>query len=94
MNIPPAILDLRIAPRDRKPIHVWLPLFLLWPLLLVLGVLALILTILADFVLIVLGEPFHRYTQLVARSYLALSHTRGMVVRIRNAEATVDMTVQ
>jgi hypothetical protein len=94
MNIPPAILDLRVSPRDGKPVHVWLPLFLLWPLALVLGVLALIFTILADFVLIVLNAPFHSYTQLVARSFLALNETRGMVIRVHDKDAAVDMTVQ
>ena len=94
MNIPPAILDMRIAPRDGKPVHLWLPLFLLWPVVLVLGVLALVLTILADFVLIVLNAPYHSYTMLVARSFLALNETRGMVIRVHDKDAAVDMTVQ
>jgi len=94
MNAPPAILDMRITPHDGRPFRLWLPLFLLWPVVLVLGILALVFTILADFVLIVLGAPYHRYTLLVARSFMALNDTRGMVIRVHDKDAAVDMTVQ
>ena len=94
MNVPPAILDLRVAPADRSPIHLWLPLFLLWPLVLVLAVLALVLTILVDIALVVLGERYHHYTVLLVRSLGALTETRGMVIHISDEKATVDMTVQ
>lgn len=94
MNVPPMILDLRIAPPDRRPIHLWLPLFLLWPLVLALGVIAFVLTILADIVLLLLGEPYHRYTILLLRSFDALTETRGMVIRIHADKTAVDMTVQ
>ena len=94
MNVPPMILDLKIAPVDRRPIHLWLPLFLLWPVALVLGVLTLVVTILADIVLLLLGEPFHRYTVLVIRSFGALTETRGMVIRVKDDKAAVDVTVQ
>jgi hypothetical protein len=92
--IPPAILDLRVAQPDRHPVHVWLPLFLLWPLLLVIGVLALVLTILADVVLLLLGQRYHHYTVLLVRSFGALNDTRGMVMRFNDGRTAVDMTVQ
>jgi hypothetical protein len=94
MKLPPAILDLRVASPDRRPVHLWLPLFLLWPLALVLGVLALVLTILADIVLLLMGQRYHRYTVLLVRSFGALCDTRGMVVRVNDNKAAVDMTVQ
>jgi len=94
MNLPPAILDLKIAPPDGRPFHLWLPLFLLWPLALALGVFVLALTILTDFVLIVLGQRYHHYTILVARALAALLDLRGMVVRINDGKTAVDMTVQ
>jgi hypothetical protein len=94
MNTPPAILDLTVAPSNGRRIHLWLPLFLLWPFALALGVLALVLTVIADFVLIVLGQRYHHYTILVARSFAALNQTRGMVIRVKDKDATVDMTVQ
>ena len=95
MNIlPPAILDLRVAPSDGRRIHLWLPLFLLWPLFLALGILALVLTILADFVLVVIGQRYHHYTLLLVRSFGALCEMRGMVVRVNDGTTAVDMTVQ
>ena len=94
MNVPPTILDLRIAPSDGRPIHLWLPLFLLWPLALVLGVLALIGTVVADVVLIVFGRRYHSYTLLLARAFGALCETRGMVIRVKDEKAAVSMTVQ
>ena len=94
MNVPPAILDLRIAPCDGRPVHVWLPLFLLWPLLLVLGVLALAFTVLADVVLFLVGRRYHYYTLLLLEALWALNETRGMVIRVKDSKAAVDMTVQ
>jgi hypothetical protein len=94
MNMPPAILDLKVAPPDGRRVHLWLPIFLLWPLFLALGVLALVFTVIADFALIVIGKRYHHYTILLARSFAALCETRGMVIRINDGTTTVDMTVQ
>ncbi len=93
MNVPPSILDLRIAPTDRSPFHLWVPLFLLWPLALALGVLALVLTILVDAALVLLGRRYHHYTMLLARSLAALTETRGMVIRFDDRTTAVDMTI-
>jgi len=94
MSLPPAILDLKITPSDGRRIHLWLPLFLLWPFVLVLGILAFALTVVADFVLIVLGRRYHHYTILLARSFGVLGETHGMVISIKDRNAIVDMTVQ
>jgi len=94
MKMPPAILDLAITPNDGRRIHLWLPLFLLWPLAFVLVVLALVFTIVADLVLLLIGRRYHHYTLLVVRSLGVLNETHGMVVRVNDGNATVDMTVQ
>jgi hypothetical protein len=94
MNLPPLVLDLRVVRPERRPVHLWLPLFLLWPLVLVLGVLALLLTMVADGVLFVLGRRYHHYTVLLVRSFATLGETRGMVIRFSNEKTAVDMTVQ
>jgi hypothetical protein len=94
MKAPPMVLDLRVAAPDRRPFHLWLPLFLLWPLALVLGAVALVLTLLADAVLFLLGRRYHRYTVLLVRSFEVLGETRGTVIRISNQKTAVDMTVQ
>jgi hypothetical protein len=94
MNYPPAILDLVVSPQEGRRVHVWLPLFLLWPVVLVLGVLALVFTVITDVILLAVGRRYHHYTILVARSLMALCDTRGMVIRIHDKDATVDLTVQ
>jgi hypothetical protein len=94
MNVPPAILDLRVAPSEGRPIHLWLPLFLLWPLALVLGVVALVLTIVADLVLFLLGQRYHHYTLLLVGVFGTLCETRGMVLRFSDKDSAVDMTFQ
>jgi hypothetical protein len=94
MNVPPMILDLRVVPSDGRPVHLWLPLFLLWPLVLALGVVALVFTILADVVLLLLGQRYHHYTVLLVRLFGMLGDTRGMVIRINDGKTAVDLTVQ
>lgn len=93
MIAPPSVLDLRIEARGERSHHIWLPLFLLWPLGLALGVLALVLTIVADVVLLLLGRRYHYYTFLVAGAFAAFAQTRGMVIRINDGKTTVDLTV-
>ena len=94
MNVPPMILDLKVASSTRRPVHLWLPLFLLWPLALTLGVVALAVAVVADAVLLLVGRRYHHYTALLMRSFEAISETRGTVIRFSNEKSAVDMTVQ
>ena len=94
MKLPPLVLDLRMVRPERRPVRLWLPLFLLWPLALVVGVLVLVLTLVADALLLVLGRRYHHYTVLLVRSFEVLGETRGMVIRFSNEKTAVDMTVQ
>jgi hypothetical protein len=94
MNVPPLVLDLRVVRPQRRPVRLWLPLFLLWPFALVLAVLALAVALVADGVLLALGRRYHHYTVLLVRSFATLGETRGMVIRFSNQETAVDMTVQ
>jgi hypothetical protein len=94
MSVPPMVLDLKVASSGRRPVHLWLPLFLLWPLALVFGVLALVLTLVADGVLFALGRRYHHNTVLLVRAFEALGETRGMAIRFSNEKTAVDMTVQ
>jgi hypothetical protein len=94
MNLPPALLDLKIDAPDRRPIHLWLPLFLLWPLFVALGVLSLVFTVIADVVLLLLGRRYHHYSVLLVRSLGALCDLRGMVLRFNDGKTAVDMTVK
>jgi hypothetical protein len=94
MSIPPMILDLKVASPDRPPVHVWLPLFLLWPLVVAVGALALVFTVVADVALLLAGRRYHHYSLLLVRSFAALTETRGMVIRFNDKQTAVDLTVQ
>ena len=94
MNLPPMVLNLRVASPQRRPVHLWLPLFLLWPFALVLGALALGVALVADGVLLLRGRRYHHYTVLLARVFAALGETSGTVIRFSNEKTAVDMTVQ
>lgn len=93
MKVPPLLLDLRVVSPRRRPLHLWLPLVLLWPLALVLGALALLVAILSDGLLLALGRRYHHYTILLVRSFTVLCETRGTVIRFSNETTAVDMTV-
>ncbi|PKQ38184.1 MAG: hypothetical protein CVT59_02860 [Actinobacteria bacterium HGW-Actinobacteria-1] len=88
---PPMLLYLRIAAPDRSRGGIWLPLLLVWLLLLPLVVLVLVLALVADIVLFVLGQKYHYYTLLLLRAFGLLGATRGMIVHITSDKTNVDM---
>ncbi len=94
MNWPPAFFELRVSEADKRPVHLWLPLFLLWPFVLVLVVLAMVLTILVDVALYVFGQEYHSYTQLVLGCLGLLTETRGLTVYVRNERTNFELTVR
>jgi hypothetical protein len=95
MKIPPAIVDLKVdSPTRNRPLHVWLPVFLLWPLFLAIGALALVFTAIADVALLLAGRRYHHYTILVARSLALVCETRGTTLRFSDGRTAVDLTVQ
>ena len=93
MSLPPMILDVSIAPRDGRRRRLWLPLFLLWPLVLALAVLGLVVAAVADAVLALLGRRYHHCTGLLLRSLEALAETRGTSISFSTATSAVDVTV-
>lgn len=92
--MPPYLIDMRIRPKDGQPFRIWLPLFLLWPLLLVLAVLALVLTLLVDIALWAFGQDYHYYTLFTASVFGLLSDLRGMTVYITDASTLVDVVIK
>jgi hypothetical protein len=94
MSLPPAVLALSVARAQRRPVRLWLPLFLLWPLALVLGAVALAFAAVADAALFVAGRRYHHYTVLLVKSLAALGDARGTVVHVRNETSAVDLTVR
>lgn len=91
MSVPPLLLYLRVGTAQKPGTGLWLPLFLVWLLLLPIVVLAAAITIVADVVLFLAGRQYHRYTLLLVGALGLLGETRGMTVRIRTKENVVDM---
>jgi hypothetical protein len=89
--LPPMLLYLRIGTPERPGRGMWLPLFLVWLLLLPLAILAVLFTLLADVVLLIVGRPYHHYTLLLLRCLGLLGAMRGMVIRITTTENVVSM---
>lgn len=92
MSVPPLVLDLRGTRADGRPFHVWLPLFLLWPVAVVLGALAIAVAAVADVVAAASGRPL-RATRLVLGVLGMLVAARGAELDIDNDKTTVHLTV-
>lgn len=88
---PPMLLYLRAGKPDSRRVGLWLPLFLVWLILLPIVLFVLALTILADVVLFFAGVRYHHYTLLLLRCFGVLGATRGMVVRVDSPKGVVDI---
>jgi hypothetical protein len=88
---PPMLLYLRFSTPERTRRGLWLPLFLIWLLLLPLIVLVLSVTVAVDFVLLLVGQKYHHYTLLVLHTFGLLGATRGTVVHVHLDETNVDI---
>lgn len=94
MNVPPYLIDMHVTSEEGRRHRFWIPLFLLWPLLLVLAVLAFILTVLTDVALMVAGKKYHYYTFLLTGVFGMLSEVRGVTVRVRQPDAFLDLVIK
>jgi hypothetical protein len=93
VNVPPLIVDLRVAQAGRRPFRLWLPLFLLWPLVAVLGALALAVAALMDAAAVATGGRSRHATALVLGVFGALAAARGTELDIDNDRTAVHLTV-
>jgi hypothetical protein len=85
--LPPMLLYVKVSTRERKRIGIWLPLFLVWLILLPLVALMFAVTVAVDLVLILADQPYHHYTLLLARVFGVLGDCRGTTVHV-NADHT------
>lgn len=88
---PPMLLYLRFGTTERSGGGIWLPLFLVWLILLPLALLVVALTMLVDVVLLAGGQPYHHYTLLLLRCLGLLGATKGTVVSVHTRENIVDI---
>ena len=96
MKCPPLWVTVKIEEHERKRFRLWLPFFLLWPLLLVFLVLTIVCTLLADLVTL-LGGSRPTYTRLVFGVLGVVGETRGTEVFITDkthSYRTVAVTVR
>jgi len=93
--LPPAFINVRVHKEGEAHFRLWLPFFLLWPLLLVVGILALIASLLADLVLLLVGAAYHGFTRLLLGVLKLLPETRGTTVHVRAKDSSlVDVTIR
>jgi hypothetical protein len=88
---PPMLLYLRVGTLERPGVGLWLPLFLVWLILLPLVALVLAVTVLVDIALLLVGQRYHHYTLLLFSCLGVLGATRGTVVRIHSDKTIVDI---
>lgn len=85
----PLVIDVRVRERGANRFRIWLPFFLLWPLLLIVVGFALLITALVDLALLSAGASYHHYTVLLLSSLRLLSETRGTHAHITDSHKSV-----
>jgi hypothetical protein len=88
---PPMLLYLRVGTPERPGPGIWLPIFLVWLILLPIIVLVLLITVLTDVALYFAGQSYHHYTLLLLRCFGVVGTTKGTVVSIRAHENVINM---
>lgn len=91
--LPPLIIDVRVRETEAKGFHIWLPLFVLWPLLFILLGLVLTVTVIVDFVLIVAGARYHHYTRLVLAALRVLGEVKGTRVNAVTDDSRIKVRI-
>lgn len=81
MRMPPYLISLRVTDQGRTKFRLWLPLFLLWLVLLPLLVLALVVTVLLDLLTLPMGNAF-RFTRFLFGVLGVMSAARGTEVQV------------
>jgi len=89
MKMPPSLLLIRTAHPGRKTVSLRLPIFLLWPLLLILLLIPLMLALLADLI------TFFRFalTRLTAGIFPLLGEIRGTSVGVSKPDRETKTTI-
>jgi len=93
MMLPPAIMRIRVVENGRKKIGLWLPVFLLWPVLILLAVVSIPLLL-----VLMLGFWWHHVARKVIRSIPAIfgiiCSMRGFAVEVENKEKKEEVIIK
>ena len=94
MILPPWLIDVKVRESDSKGFRIWLPLFLLWPLILIVLAIALVVSIAMDVVSFIAGQRYHHYTLLLLGSMKLLAETRGIHADVNGPDTVVHVTIK
>ncbi len=83
MKMPPYLVSMRVMDQGRTKFRLWLPLCLLWLLVLPFLLLALVVTLLADLVTLPMGNRFG-FTRLIIGVLNVIGEARGTEVQVEN----------
>lgn len=93
MFLPPMIIDVHLREEGSRGFRLWLPFFLLWPLVLPVFLLALLVSSIADLALIVAGARYHHYTALLLGTVRLLAEMRGTHAHIVDSDSFVHVDI-
>lgn len=93
MAAPPLAFRLRVASPGKRPVRLWLPVVVLWPLLALVLALPLLLALLVDLVLWLAGRRYHHYSLLIVRTLGLVTAARGTVIRINDGDSVIDLSI-
>jgi hypothetical protein len=88
MKLPPYLVAMRVVQEQRTKIRLWLPLFLLWPLILPFVLLTLIGTVIVDAFRFIAGRK-GAYSRLVVGVLGILGEIRGTEIFVQDSKNTV-----
>lgn len=94
MSAIPWSLWLKFNQPSGRAVRVWLPLFLLWLILLPVVALAFVITALVDITLLLAGEKYHHYTLLLYRCLALLGDVKGTSVRVDAHTTVVEIAIR
>jgi hypothetical protein len=87
--LPPWLIDVRVKEPGKRGFRIWVPFVIFWPLLLVLGLVALVVTVIVDAVLFIVGARYHHFTKLLLGLFLTFNECRGLKVDVQEANGEI-----
>lgn len=93
MLLLPMIIDVRVREEGNRGFRLWLPFFLLWPLVLPIFALAFMVSCVADLALIVAGARYHHYTALLLGTVRLFAEMRGTHAHIVDSDSFVHVDI-
>lgn len=93
MILPPIVIDVHVREAGKRAFRIWFPLFVLWPLLLVIVLLALVITVLVDVAMWLAGARTYNLTRLLIGSLHLLADTRGTSAYVNSPTTLVNVKI-